>query len=657
LESTQAIESELEVIKSDDIARSVIRSLHLGDEPEFVSPQSPAALSGSEAQREEDALENFTRRLTAKRIGISYVIEITFQSANAERAAQVANAVADTYIAAQADARVQSTRNASVWLDKRTKELRQQTADAQRAVVEFKAKSNIVEAGSGRLINDQRLAELNSRLITAQGQIAEAQARVDRVAAIARADTPDTAVSPTIMELLNSPLATKLRTQYVDLEHREAEWSARYGRNHLAVVSLRNQMRDIRSAILDELRRLGESYRSELEIAKQSEKAIRTELARLVSESQATSQAQVTVRELESTAQTYKSLYDNFLQHYTESVEQQSFPQAEARVIAKATPPSKPNYKKTLLVCAAMPAAGLLLGFGFAAYREFSDRAFRTVTQVEAHLRASCLAAVPLLDVRQARQSLVVREPDRSAGPKLIKPGDPIAWTTVSAPASAFSEAIRGIRVMADLHRAPASARVIGVTSALMHEGKSTISQSLALALAQAGARVALVDCDLRNPSLSRALAPTAERGLTDAISATASVDEVMWRSSFSTFDFLPALGSILPRNYLDLLDQDAAKIVFDRLRSSYDYVIADLPPLLPVVDAVATTHLLDSYLLVVEWGRTSMEAVDQALSRGRRLSANLIGIVLNKVDTRLISRYGADYSTYYGDAYNQRAT
>jgi succinoglycan biosynthesis transport protein ExoP len=327
-------------------------------------------------------------------------------------------------------------------------------------------------------------------------------------------------------------------------------------------------------------------------------------------------------------------------------------------VIARATPPSKPNFKKTLLVVAAMPLGGLLLGFAFAAFREMSDQAFRTAAQIETRLRAACLAAVPLLGGRQARRLRATRAlASEGTDVKLIKPGDPVAWTAVESPASGFAEAIRGIRVMADLNLAQGSSRVIGITSSVANEGKSTIAAALALAMAQAGARVILVDCDLRNPSLSRALAPRPEFGLADVISETATIDQALWKSPSGGMDFLPALGKTHPAHSLDLLGRDAAKTVFEALRSSYDYVLVDLPPLLPVVDVVATTHLLDSYLLVVEWGRTRMHSVDHALGRARRLSANLLGVVLNKVDTNLISRYDGDCSTYYGATPDRRVS
>src|SRR5262249_7446633 len=143
----------------------------------------------------------------------------------------------------------------------------------------------------------------------------------------------------TVADTLKSEVVSKLRSRYLELAAREAEWSVRYGKQHLAAVNLRSQMREIKNAIFDELRRLAETYKSDFEIAKQREDGVQKELAQAVAESQTTNRAQVTLKELESSAQTYRTLHDSFLQRYMESVQQQSFPISEARVISSAARP------------------------------------------------------------------------------------------------------------------------------------------------------------------------------------------------------------------------------------------------------------------------------------------------------------------------------
>ena len=195
---------------------------------------------------------------------------ISFRSLNSDRAAQIANAVADAYIDDQLEAKYQAARRAGTWLQDRLRELREQASTAERAVVDFKNKHDMIDAG-GRTINEQQLAELNSQLVLARAQTADAQARVDRVQAVLSSNSPEATVSATVADTLKNEVISKLRSQYLELSRREADWTVRYGASHLAVVNLRNQMRELQNSIRNELQRIAETYKSDLEIAKQRE--------------------------------------------------------------------------------------------------------------------------------------------------------------------------------------------------------------------------------------------------------------------------------------------------------------------------------------------------------------------------------------------------
>ncbi len=199
-------------------------------------------------------------------------------------------------------------------------------------------------------------------------------------------------------DTLHNEVITKLRQQYLDLGAKEADWTVRYGRNHLAVVNLRNQRREIRLSILDELRRIAETYKSEFEIAKARENSVQKSLDDIVAQSQTTNEAQVTLHNLDSSAQSYRSLYDNFLQRYMELVQQQSFPVTEARLITQATPPLYKSAPKTPLVLGLALMGGLILGVGFGVLREVSDTVFRTTAQIQERLHAECIALLPLIN-------------------------------------------------------------------------------------------------------------------------------------------------------------------------------------------------------------------------------------------------------------------
>jgi polysaccharide biosynthesis transport protein len=688
---TGMVDTQIEILMSENVALSVIKEFQLDKDPEFVSPrrsifgraadlvmgmitffipsEEPSlpldTVASGQASKHEgppisDSTSNvqsrllrkvlgvFQSRMKLKRVGLTYAIEIDFQSTNPDRAAQIANGLAEAYAVDALDAKYTATRRASAWLQDRLKELRSQSVEADRAVVEFKAKNNIVESG-GRLMNEQQLAELNSALIQARAQSAETQARLDRIKQVL-SDTDSNiaeAATATVTDSLHNDVIIKLRQKYLDYAQKEADWSRRFGAAHLAAVNMRNQMAEIRNSIADELRRIAETYKSDYEIAKKREASVEASLAAIVAQSQTTNEAQVGLRDLDSKAQSYRALYDNFLQNYMESVQKQSIPSSDARVITRATRPYGKSSPKIPLVLGGAIFIGLFLGCGIGIWREVADRTFRTSKHVEENLGATCLGIVPLLHVAKPSQAKLSEE--RRERLKIIRDASPM-WASVDSPFSRFAEAVRGLKVAADLSKSGDSHQVIGITSSVPGEGKSTIAAALAASIARGGRRVMLIDCDLRNPSLSAKLAPGAEKGIVEILHGEAWLDSVAWCEGSIKLTFLPAVISSRLTHSSEILASEAARRVFEVLREAYDYVIVDLPPLAPVVDVRAMSHLVDSFIFVVEWGRTKIDVADHALDKARSVYDNLLGVVLNKADMKTIGRYEGNRRNYYFD-------
>ena len=648
------VESHIQALKSENLALKVITELHLADDDEFGRAAAIPIVSNlietrrpeSEAWRIRNALRIFEKRYTVERQG-AYLISVRFESANAERSAQIANAIAQAYITEQLDAKYEVTREGSKWLEGRITELRDRVSASERAVIDYKAEHKIVDAGNGRLITEQQLTDLNNQLTAIRAKTSEMRVRLDRVSAALDDPADMGLINATASEASSNQLIMRLRTQYLELAAREADWSEKYGRKHLAVLGVRTNMRGIRAAILDELQRLRESYKGDYEVASEAEKVIETRLQGAIAESQTSNEAQVRLSDLKSSAETYKTLYDNFVKRHTEAIEQQSFPYTEARLITKAMPPMKRTYRKSLLIVAMTPLMGLILGIGLGALRDFFDRGFRTSSQIEEMLGLACIAVVPS-QKKQAKKTGRRRAPGITGpSPCPISNKVGIASSVVEQPFSAFAEAIRTIKLAADLNGMTAN-KVVGITSAIPDEGKSTIAAALALSIAQVGGRAILVDCDLRNPSLSRAITPNAKAGILEVLSGKVALDEALSKEVFLSLAFLPVFSEERITDSSELLSSVAMKGLFDRLRSSYDYVIVDLPPLAPLADVRATTHLVDSYLLVAEWGSTSTAVIQHALSRAPQVYDRSIGAVLNKVDLKALRFYEGNRAGYY---------
>ena len=289
-------------------------------------------------------------------------------------------------------------------------------------------------------------------------------------------------------------------------------------------------------------------------------------------------------------------------------------------------------------------------GFSFAAayLREASDGTLRTTSQVEEKLHLICLATVPVLK-RPATQTgtNIGRAPDE--GSASAQKQDWLRYA-VDAPFSRYAEAIRSMKIAADLGGVLKSHKVIGITSTLPNEGKSTIAANFANLIADAGGRVVLVDADLRSPSLSRKFAPDLP-GVIGVVTGKLSLEEATISIPSSALEFLPAGSAGRLPHTNEFLGSDAAKNCIDLMRANYDYVIIDLSPLAPVVDVRATGHFIDAYVYVVEWGKTKAEVIEQALAEAANVSSHLLGVALNKVDSAVQNRY----EPYHGSKYHQK--
>jgi succinoglycan biosynthesis transport protein ExoP len=339
-----------------------------------------------------------------------------------------------------------------------------------------------------------------------------------------------------------------------------------------------------------------------------------------------------------------------------ESVQQQSFPISETRLITPATRPLAKSAPRSNIILGLAILGGMFVGIGIGFLREISDRVFRTSAQIADHLQADCIALVPLVaDELKESSPAQANKPKPPLGERSIASDKGLHWTMIDSPLSRYSESIRAIKVAADVNSVVKANKVVGITSSLPNEGKSTVAISLTALIAHAGGRAVLVDCDLRNPSLSRMLAPDAQAGLLEVIAGKAPLEDVLWTEPRTGLQLLPAVMTARLSHTSEILASDATRKLFGKLRNAFDYVIVDLSPLAPVVDVRVMTPLIDSFVFVVEWGRTKVDVAEHALANARGVHENLLGVVLNKVDMNAFGRYDGHREGYYYSRYYSR--
>ncbi|QPF87129.1 AAA family ATPase [Bradyrhizobium genosp. L] len=654
------VDSQVEIINSDDLILSVVRRLRLTDDPEFngsnpgvigfIAGKVMALFSSgdppSKDRIEHGAVVILQKNLRVERVLTTYVMSLSYKSVDPDKAMKIVNAITNAYIVGALEAKYDSTKRATEWLQARSEELRQQATASDRAVQTFKAQNNIVGTSRG-LMSEQQLSDLNTQLVQARAATAEAKARLDRIEAVQDKDL----VQPTVTDALSNTVITRLRAQYLDLAAQYADWSTKYGKTHQASINLANKMEELKKAIADEVHRIGDAYRSDYEIAKSREASLDQNVKSLVAQADNTGQAQVKLRDLESAADTYRNLYNNFLEKLQNATQNQSFPISDARIIGTAVKPYEKSSPKTLLALAGGLVGGLCLGFGAAFARELLSDVLRTPAEVEDEIGVKCLGVLP--DIRKPSLTEKARALLPSEGvPAKDRMGTEMSRYVVDRPFSRFAETLRNIKVSIDVARLTREVKVIGIVSSLPKEGKTTVAANFGHLTALSGHRTLLIDGDLHTRSLTRELAPNAKNGLVEALQDPNSFGYQIQRSKETGLDFLPSIYLTRMVNSADIMASKAMADLLAVVRQNYDYIVIDLAPVMPVADSKAMSHLVDAMVYVIEWGKTTRSALQESVSSSEAIQKKLLGAVLNRADPNMLKRIeaykGSHYNSYY---------
>lgn len=588
------VESQVEVLRSERIAAMVIDRMGLIDDREFQPKEVQ-----NELQHRRATVAIFLSRVSVRRIGQSYLLEVSFRSYDAEKAALLANALVEAYMHDQLEAKAATMRQAGTWMQERMAELGSQLHAAVEAVQRFKTENGIVNAGNRGQLIDQQLSEMNSQLVSARSRTAEAKARLDRINdVLSRGASGGAGVA----ESLNNTVITGLRQRYLDAFGKRIEAQARYGAEHDAVVALDTEMRQYDQAITAELNRIGQTYANDYQVAKGREDSIDASMKQLVREAELRSQAEVNLAELETRAQSYRKLYETMLQRYTETMQKESFPVSSTRMITRATQPLSKSSPRTVLILLFAMVAGGMAGIALALARQVLDRAVRTPQQLRRELGLPCLGVLPRLKSRRDRSRF---------------------RTAVDAPFSPFGIAMRHVYAALPTISPRRSPICLGVVSMLPQEGKTTVAMGLAALSTLYGSKALFVDACA--PALARS--DSAVRSLADD---KMSVIEPRFSSAVGC-DVLSTGGRL--GGGLDH-GGDMQRLL-RTVRGDYQLVMVDLPDMTTGVEARRIGAQLDGCVIVAEWGRTSVDGLAEMIELLRATGASIVGVVINKGQLR----------------------
>lgn len=568
------------------------------------------------------AIDNFARGVEITNDGTSYVIHVNYTSEDPEKAAQIANRLAEVYLDTQLQTKLYATDRASGFLEDRVAAMRGDVQKVEEEIARFKAEHGLLDAQGVRL-SEQELGDLNKELIMARGDLAEKQAKLQLVRELRRSGSGLDAIS----DIAASPVIVNLRAEETNLLRQEAELASQFGPRHPRMVQLERDKANLAAKVRAEVDRVAASLENDVRVVRARITTIERQLDDIKGLNVRDQEELVRLHELERQAETSRQIYQNFLQRYQETSEQEKIVEPDARIVAVASAPTGPSSPSPRLFLLGGFTVALLGGSVLALFLERLDKGIRSSREVESLLGLPTLALVPKLE-------------------RLRRGQKPYQYL-VDKPLSAYSEAIRSVYTAIRLSSVDRPSKLVLVTSSLPEEGKTTLAVSLATLAARSNRKVLLIDLDLRHPSVHRELGWQVPAGLVEHMAGDRTLDEVIQQDAETGLDFLPIRAQTT--NPMDLLESQKLRELLDICRQRYELVIIDSAPVASVTDARLLSLMVDKVIFVLQWHQTVASAAQDSVRALRESGADVAGTVLTQVDLARHAQYGyGDVGQYY---------
>lgn len=592
-----------------------------------LKPTDVSASSSSKLDPEEAVAEYIGKQLKVGAIGKSATVDISFTSTDPAMAAKITAAVAEKYIRSRQAARLDQAKQAINYLKARSEELLAEVTAAETAAEDFRS-ANVLRDG-------RDIGQLKAEMDATNKQLAEA--RISEAIAQTKLEAVEERIKKFgivgALESGASRLDDDLRGLEARAHARLASNMADQGPAHPESRRAQKEYGAAQSEVNYEAQARLSRLRSDVTVAGQQVQLLEASLQAFRSDYDRLSAALVKLKDLDRRATVSRTVYEAYLERLKRT-EQVGFNEAASWIISAATPPRHPSSPNTLLILGATVflAAGAALSLALIA--EHKDG--RTILSSQ-HITDRGLKALGIV-------------------PDLRHPADALDRVLVAGAKhnnSAFSESIGSIFTsVMELARHEEASLVLLVTSSLPFEGKSTTITALAAKIASAGKRVLLVDADLRAPRLHHAFGITTERGLTECLDPARDPNESIHVDLKSGISVVTA-GPRHPAPQNVLRSQRLAEVI-ETWRASYDFILVDSPPVLPISDARILVPLTDYCIFITRWRKTRWTAAFHALALLRESGARLAGIVVTKVDVKQLATYEFADSEAYGQTYGQ---
>jgi capsular exopolysaccharide synthesis family protein len=681
--------TETAILQSDSLALAVIRKLNLTTQPPFFDKDASASERGKDWEQSPEArtrlLKIFSSHLTVETVRGTRLIRVSFQSHDANQAAQIGNAIIDSYKSQYLQSHYEASSEASDWMTTQLSELKANVEDSEKKLTDFEKASGILSfqtatfgngnesggGGGGEQIHStvlQKLDELNTELTMAEGNRIQKEA----IYRIARAGNGEE-----IVALGNSPLATQgnsmvvtqgggvsnlqvLQQKQNDLKLSLADAATMFGANNRHLKEIETQISELDKQIQQEIQEIIKRARTDMELAQQTEDGVRHQFEKQQEEASKLNEKTVEFAVLSQEATSRKRLYEDLYTKLQEANVSAGIKATNITVVDPARPQSIPVRPDPVFNGLLALLGGIFIGLAAAFAVDSVDRTVVNPLEVEEITRIPVIGIIPTFGdsskgygsygsygARPAYGISRRREKGKSAGEEAAVP-EPI-WI-LNHPESVAAEAFRSLRTSILLSRSKAEPKVILVTSCIPGEGKSTLTANLAISFAQHGKKVLIVEADMRRPSMKHVLDVSNETGLSNVLTGSLSLDEATLHGvHVPTLDVLPA--GPRPPMPSEILGSPAFDNLLEQLRARYDVVLIDSPPALLLTDAVSIASKTDAAVWVARAGVITRPYLARAAQLIERNGMPVIGFVLNRME-KSVDPYGYGYG--YGYEYKK---
>lgn len=601
--------------------------------------------SRQESARLAPYVDVLSSNVNAEPLPDTRMLVISFAHTDPVLAADVVDNVAQVFIQRSFENKTEKYTNTSEWLNKSTRELKARVEEADKNLANYSAAHNIYSLEGKETLATDKLSRLHDQATRAQTDRMLKQSLYEEVKAGRVAQLPESFADPKTNDLLRKLGELKIEVSQLDVT---------YGPKNPKVVEKRQQIVAIEQQIGESRSGLEEKLKADYERAVRDEASLQSALNLAKSEAAQQNQAAIQFNILKQEVETTKSLYTDFLQKTNQARIQEHEQHNNMKMIDPPqvpVSPMGPNRLRTILIGFFV---SLVAGVGLVFFLEYLDNTVKTVEDVSRYTQLPALSVIPSISGRKLRLLSGGNGKKKTAAGLGLGNGGRVRSDKLSVldSRSSVAEAYRVLRTSVLLSSVDRPPKLILITSGQPGEGKTTTVVNTAISLAQLGASVLIIDCDLRKPSAHKVLGVDQSRGLSTFLSRNVDIKDVIQKLPIANLSLLPC-GPI-PPNPSEMISSAKMKQLLATLSETYDHIIIDSPPLLKVTDPVILSTMVDGVILVVHGGKSTRDVVRRTRQELSIAGARIFGVVLNNVDSN--HEGNEDYYEAYSDYEHESA-